>query len=785
MVVASLQWNKSTMECFSNSASSHVIAAFPCLTGFCGLYTPGMFCTVAQMCCVFGSAVDYHTSHHIFKHCIKTLFHDKAVVLVTHSLDLLPQCDKIAIMDEGKMVYFGPFSMAAINRHMPSTANDLLEEASKQIAASSPKAPKKSVQIQRSSSMSSMHMQNVNIRGEEASGKTGYRIPMVESMGKYWIHGGLITGILSLALYCLAQSSRQMTDFWIRQWVDDTLKLYPNRESKSASKAYAFGYMGLMIAFGAFNWFRGFVYFTWTAKAANQFFKKYVDRTFGAPLAFFLNNPVGDLINVYSKDQDIVDENLPEALHFTGIYGLILLATVVTVSTVIPLFSVFGGILLVVSGFALSRYLPPATQLKFLTADGNGALTGLISEALEGLDVIQAYHKQEYFVHESENRLNTYHRALFNSECLNLWLAFYCDMFGAILVLAVTAFAVFQKEELGAPSVGLAFSNVIQMLVFYTWVIRFLADTISFWGSTERISGLALNTPLEIDMGPPIENDKVSVSVQLEKWRPSRGILKFQNVWMRYKHNLPWALKGCSFEFHTHEKIGVVGRTGSGKSTLLLALYRMFELGGGKIIYDDADITNLPREKLRRALSIIPQEPLMFSGTLRVNLDPYKEHNDHALWSALEKVGLKEHAQGMKGGMDAYVDGTTSEWSLGQKQLLCLARAALTNVPVLCLDEATAAMDPQTEQLVLKTIDELFQNRTTITIAHRLDVVIECDRILVLEQGEVMEIDTPDTLLSRTDSMFAMLVDRSGPTQAAALRHLARDVAIKKGLRAP
>lgn len=206
-----------------------------------------------------------------------------------------------------------------------------------------------------------------------------------------------------------------MSDYWIRQWVNDTLKLYPNAESKSASLTYSMTYMALMLAFGVFNWLRGFNFFYWTRNAANNLFKKYVDRTFGAPLAFFLNNPVGDLINVYSKDQDIVDENLPEALHYTGIYGLILLATIITVSIVIPLFSAFGGALIIISFGALLVYLPCATQLKFLTADSNGAVTGLVSEALEGLDVIQAYQKREYFIAESEKRVNLYHRYFFNS----------------------------------------------------------------------------------------------------------------------------------------------------------------------------------------------------------------------------------------------------------------------------------------------------------------------------------------------------------------------------------
>jgi len=314
-------------------------------------------------------------------------------------------------------------------------------------------------------------------------------------------------------LFSLSQTTRQLSDWWVRQWVNDTLGLYPLAESRSASLAYSLGYMAFMLVFGFINWIRGINFFFWTREASNSLFKKYVSRTFGAPLAFFLNNPVGDLINVYSKDHNVIDESMPEALHFTGIYGLVLLSTVITVSSVIPLFSVLAGLLIIVSGFALYVYLPPATKLKYLTADNGGALTGLVSEALEGLDVIQAYNKQAYFIVESEKRVNRYHRAFFNSEALNLWLAFYCDFFGAVLVLAVALFAVTQKTELGPASVGLAFSNVIQMRVFYTWVIRFLADTISFWGSVERISGLALNTPKESDLAPPATKDGESSSL--------------------------------------------------------------------------------------------------------------------------------------------------------------------------------------------------------------------------------------------------------------------------------
>ena len=219
----------------------------------------------------------------------------------------------------------------------------------------------------------------------------------------------------------------------------------------------------------------------------------------------------------------------------------------------------------------------------------------------------------------------------------------------------------------------------------------------------------------------------------------------------------------------------MVGRTGSGKSTLLLALYRMFNLESGSIVVDGIDTSTLTLEQLRRGLSVIPQEPVVFSGTVRSNLDPFGEYgNDAALWEALRNVGLEEQAKAC-GGLDGVIDATSAAWSLGQQQLMCLARAELKKVPVLCLDEATAAMDPHTEAHVLEIIERLFSDRTTFTIAHRLDNVIRSDQVVVMDAGVVAEIGPPTDLLANPNSAFSKLVDKTGAASAAALRKMAAD----------
>mmetsp|Transcript_75324 Transcript_75324/g.152328 ORF Transcript_75324/g.152328 Transcript_75324/m.152328 type:complete len:258 (+) Transcript_75324:2-775(+) len=244
---------------------------------------------------------------------------------------------------------------------------------------------------------------------------------------------------------------------------------------------------------------------------------------------------------------------------------------------------------------------------------------------------------------------------------------------------------------------------------------------------------------------------------------------------MRYNPTAPFALKGVTFQLDPQDKVGIVGRTGSGKSTCLLALYRMFELGQGSIIIDGVDISSITLNRLRRGLSIIPQEPVVFTGTVRSNLDPFDEHTDAELIKVIKEASLEEQVK-RAGGLQGKLSGTGSDaWSLGQMQLVCLARAALRKVPVLCCDEATAAMDPHTEKEVQSVIKRMFDNRTILTIAHRLDNVIESDKVVVMEAGVLKECAPPSELLGNPESMFSKLVDKTGEQAAAALRQVASE----------
>lgn len=258
----------------------------------------------------------------------------------------------------------------------------------------------------------------------------------------------------------------------------------------------------------------------------------------------------------------------------------------------------------------------------------------------------------------------------------------------------------------------------------------------------------------------------------LANW-PATGDLVFDRVCLRYFPGGPLALKNVSFHATNGEKVGVVGRTGSGKTTLLMALFRMLDIAGGRIVIDGLDIASLPLREVRKRISIIPQEPVMFKGTVRSNLDPFAEASDNELWHALALVHMKQAVADLPGGLDGPVLEGGSNFSLGQKQLICMARCVLKKSHILVLDEATAAMDLQTDVLIQRTIRRVFKERTTLTIAHRLDTIIFSDKILAMGQGQVKEFDTPNTLLSNHRSMFNKLVEDTGPVASAALRQMA------------
>jgi len=326
------------------------------------------------------------------------------------------------------------------------------------------------------------------------------------------------------------------------------------------------------------------------------------------------------------------------------------------------------------------------------------------------------------------------------------------------------------NESIDAPIAGLIVSNSFQILLFFSIMSRTMGEVHDNMNAVEQACKMS---NLEPEHEPTRE-------VQTPSQWPNKGEIRFEGVVMPYLPGQPPSLKGISFSINGREKIGVVGRTGAGKSSLIVALYRLAEISEGRIHVDNIDCSCVKLHKLRTSMAIIPQEPVMFSGTLRFNLDPFNQHSDKALWDVLHKCLLGPVVDANKDGLNAKVELMGSNYSLGTQQLICLARAMLNPSPILLLDEATAALDSDTNAAVNRVLKEHFSDRTIFTIAHRLDTIIDSDRILVMNAGVVAEFDSPDVLLEDPESIFYELCMNTGKAQFDVLVAKARAHAAEK-----
>mmetsp|Transcript_12259 Transcript_12259/g.33459 ORF Transcript_12259/g.33459 Transcript_12259/m.33459 type:complete len:1462 (-) Transcript_12259:707-5092(-) len=828
------------------------------------------------------SAVDQHTAVHIFQHCIREMMADKAVVWITHQLDLLPSCDLVGIIDDGIFSYFGPYDPNVVDpmgeTEQEKEGHEERREAVEQkkqrdiqsgvlappgVVAAFPKGSEPS-KLGASAAMAAAPP-NIRLPGSESKGppfvaKADSGPPpavqehissdfngVVERLGvkaatyEYWAAGGLYLGVFALFVLMTTQTCRLYSDFWVGWWSSDLFGILPapgetdkDKELKG-SRIYLLCYLAFVLLFMLLILSRDGIISIWHIIASARLHARLFDRVLKAPFLFFLRTPVGDVLASFAKDQSTLDETLPDTLHMTGIYLIVLITALIIVIVSIHYYAAVAVGLFIAFFTMLFLYLPAATVLKRWSGETASNVYIHVDESLHGMEVIKAFDAVNYFIQENVNRINLHHLALFNTEQTHLWLSFWCDLFGAIMVVATALLSVALTSSLGASAVGIAISNTIQILVFFTWAVRGVADSVSMWNSVERLTTFAANIPQETELASnldaveqamaeadedgggggkkgwenggkgydwggagkelslqtrraadtPAGLEMIKVKVQdpmaqtdavkaLGNW-PNTGDIRFEKVCLRYFPGAPMALKSVSFQIYDKEKVGVVGRTGSGKTTLLMALFRMFELTYGRIIVDGLNIAAIPLHEMRSRLAIIPQEPVMFKGTVRSNLDPFHTTPDSELWRALDLVHLRQAVADLPGGLDAPVVEGGQNFSVGQKQLVCMARCVLKRTKVLLLDEATAAMDLQTDALVQRTIRRVFAERTTITIAHRLDTIIYSDKVLAMASGELKECGSPDALLNVPWSIFNKLVDDTGPQSSAQLRRMAAE----------
>ncbi|XP_044502661.1 ABC transporter C family member 4-like [Mangifera indica] len=698
------------------------------------------------------SAVDAHTGSDIFKDCVRRALKGKTILLVTHQVDFLHNVDHIFVMRDGMIVQSGKYNDllnsgmdfgALVAAH--ETSMELVEVGKTMPHADSPKTPKSPNQgeangenlVDRSNSVKGTS-KLIN-EEERETGKVSlqvYKIYCTEAFG-WW---GVIAALLFSLLW---QASLMAGDYWLsyETAAERALSFNPSMFISVYAIIAAVSILLLVV--------RSFFVTLMGLKTAQIFFSQILHSILHAPMSFFDTTPSGRILSRASSDQTNIDLFLPLVIGITiAMYITLLSIFIITCQYAWP--TVFLLIPLAwVNYWYRGYYLATSRELTRLDSITKAPVIHHFSESISGVMTIRSFAKQHEFCQENVNRVNANLRMDFHNNGSNEWLGFRLELLGSFTFCVATLFMILLPSSIIKPeNVGLSLSYGLSLNAVLFWAIYMSCFVENRMVSVERIKQFT-NIPSEAaweikDRLPP------------PNW-PARGNIDLKDLQVRYRPNTPLVLKGITLSIHGGEKIGVVGRTGSGKSTLIQVFFRMVEPSGGRIIIDGIDISFLGLHDLRSRFGIIPQEPVLFEGTVRSNIDPIGQHSDEEIWKSLERCQLKDVVAAKPDKLDSLVVDNGDNWSVGQRQLLCLGRVMLKRSRLLFMDEATASVDSQTDAVIQKIIREDFAACTIISIAHRIPTVMDCDRVLVIDAGWAKEFDKPSRLLERR-SIFGSLV---------------------------
>lgn len=721
------------------------------------------------------SAVDPHVAHAIFEHCIVGIASDKTRLLVLNShYDLLQHADKIVVMEHGEIAGEGSYadmierfpdlqmqdssskkSTTNISTHN-SEDNNLLDERD---------VPKPAAEGDTTTN------KQPATNGEKTGGKDDQedagRLVQAEDRVKGTVGGqvykayfdesgvnGIFVAFGLIAIYSVSQAARVFVDWWPGHWARNMVRYAIDPDYSGTT--FGMWYLGLIVLCTALTFGRAFLMIETCMQTSKRLHDDLFRRVLQAPVNnYFDITPVGRILNRFSNDLDQMDSILPQEYQLLGQNVSMALGSLIVSAfasywigvSYIPVLAVF-----VVVG---QYFKKTSRELKRLEGITRTPVYNLFGETLSGLSTIRAFKMQSTFkvlnkkvVDENSNMFLTY-------WCASRWLATRLDLLSVVIIFVVSLYLVATKGDVGSLTSGISLTYALMLTSVIQWVMRSVDRTDNAMTSVERLlhfRGIAQ----EDNAG--LSADAISPG---SMW-PTQGSVRFSSLCLRYRSELPLVLRGVDMDIAAGEKVGICGRTGAGKSSLMVALFRICEFDRGTIFIDDVDITTVKLRELRRSLAIIPQDPVLFSGSLRENLDPFGEYSDAAIWSVLRQVHMADSLTKWGSGLDFEVAEQGDNLSVGQRQLLCIGRALLKNSKIVVLDEATANVDTATDSLIQVTIKETFVSKTVLIIAHRINTIMHCNKIAVMDAGRVAEFGSPTDLLTQPDSIFSSLAKRSG-----------------------
>lgn len=705
------------------------------------------------------SAVDAKVGKHIMKECILGLLTNKTRILATHQLSLIGDADKIIYMNGDGTIDIGTHEELTASNEAFKTLmefqmegdtenedqndekpdenedeedDDVRQEELKLIRKQTTKDEKLGKTIQSETSKANgIPLQTILTYLRSGSGKLGIK----------FILPNLVLAIVFTAFCMLFEN------VWLSFW---SSKRYPTRDDGFYIGIYVM--VTVMFVLCAIWQFCTIVFIT--NRSSTLLNIKALNNIMHAPMAFFDTTPMGRIINRFTKDTDVLDNEIAEQTRlccfgFGNMCGILIMCCIF-----LPWFTIAIPVLFIYVTICFNYYQSTAREVKRIEAIKRSLVFSTFDESLNGMETIKLYSSSQRFIDKNTDLVNTMNEAYFYTISVQRWLAVALHGCSATVNILITMLSVGRAYPISAASSGLLISYTVQLSMQLISFSKSLGQTEQYMSSVERVCEYVTDLPQEAAYINEAEDSKIP-----ENW-PSGGKIQFNNVSLKYRPELPFVLKNMTLDIKPGEKIGICGRTGAGKSTIMTALYRLSEPEIGEMFIDGVDIMKIGLFQLRSHLAIIPQDPVLFRGTIRTNLDPFEELDDSVLQHAINTASGSNNNE--KFALDNFVEDGGVNFSLGERQIIALCRALIRKTKILILDEATSSVDYETDARIQTTIAKGFADCTILCIAHRLRTILNYDRILVMDKGECAEFDAPKKLWSNENGIFRSMCDKSG-----------------------